>query len=174
MYENVFIENDIDIHVLLDLRPDEFMSMAKELGVNSWAHRHKIKRALENLSEDKTQHKMIHTDNKEKELSETEIGTDNYYTGDDVIADNTNEDCCLCLNGGQHTCRLCKKVVCVIRCSMPDPNSDNESHRIHLDGDKRCIQTFECPSCGYIFTTSSELENRVFLIWDLYVYISVG
>ena len=33
--------------VLLDLRPEEFMDMSKELEMNTWAHRHKIKRALE-------------------------------------------------------------------------------------------------------------------------------
>ena len=33
--------------VLLDLRPEGFMDMSKELGMKTWAHRHKIKRALE-------------------------------------------------------------------------------------------------------------------------------
>ena len=46
-YENIFKDNHIDVNVLHDLRPEEFMDMAKDLGLNSWAHRHKIKRAIE-------------------------------------------------------------------------------------------------------------------------------
>ena len=46
-YVKIFKENHIEINVVLDLEPDEFLGMSKELGINSWAHRHKIKRALE-------------------------------------------------------------------------------------------------------------------------------
>ena len=52
-YENIFKDNHIDVNVLHDLRPEEFMDMAKDLGLNSWAHRHKIKRAIEESKIDK-------------------------------------------------------------------------------------------------------------------------
>ena len=48
-YLNVFQDNDMELPILLDLREEEFMDMVKDLGIKSWAHRHKIKRAIEAL-----------------------------------------------------------------------------------------------------------------------------
>ena len=50
-YTNVFsdTDNDMEMDVLLDLRPQEFMDMVKDLGIKSFAHRHKLKGAVENL-----------------------------------------------------------------------------------------------------------------------------
>ena len=47
-YINVLSDNDMEMDVLLDLRPEEFMDMVKDLGIRSFAHRHKLKRAVEN------------------------------------------------------------------------------------------------------------------------------
>ena len=48
-YVKIFNENHIEMNVLLDLRPEEFMDMSKELRINSWAHRHKIKKSLRSV-----------------------------------------------------------------------------------------------------------------------------
>ena len=50
--------------------------------------------------------------------------------------DSTN--CNLCIEATQHHCRLCTKSICVIFCSVRDPSSDNENHRIHKANDPRC------------------------------------
>ena len=47
-----FDENDINMAVLLDLRTEEFMDMVKELGIASWGHRQKMKRAIEEIKKD--------------------------------------------------------------------------------------------------------------------------
>ena len=82
--------------------------------------------------------------------------------------ENTNtiiehQDCDLCLNGTQHKRRLCNKIVCVLRCSLPDPESENESHRIHKPGDSRCVQTseFPCSICGKVFKSQEELVQHL-------------
>ena len=52
--------------------------------------------------------------------------------------------------------------MCNLFCSVPDPRSDNESHRVHKHGDSRCIaQQFECPSCGKTFAKPSELQEHM-------------
>ena len=51
---------------------------------------------------------------------------------------------------------MCLKVVYV-----PDPNSENESHRIHIPGDSSCLQTFECPTCGIAFVSANVLKVHI-------------
>jgi len=50
------------MNVLLDLRPEEFMNMSKELEINSWANRLKIKRALEECKAEPADHLIIYND----------------------------------------------------------------------------------------------------------------
>ena len=49
-----------------------------------------------------------------------------------------SQDCELCDKAKVDKCRKCKKFVCVLFCSIQDPSSDNEIHRIHKPGDRRC------------------------------------
>ena len=74
-----------------------------------------------------------------------------------------NQECDLCLKGTQHKCRLCNKIVCILLCSLPDPDSDNESHRIHKPGDSRCVQTseFQCAICEKVFKSKEELTQHL-------------
>ena len=70
-----------------------------------------------------------------------------------------HQDCDLCLNGTQHKRRLCNKIVFVLRCSLPDPESENKIHRIHKPGDSRCVKTseFSRSICGKVFKSQEEL-----------------
>ena len=66
----------------------------------------------------------------------------------------------------QHKCRKCHKVVCSILCSIPDPDSENEMHRIHKQGDKRCSSfsqnlMFVCPKCEKEFTCNAKLQSHI-------------
>ena len=61
-YVKIFKENHIEMKVLLDLRPEEFMDMSKELEMNTWAHRHKIKRALEEYKAESADNLIISND----------------------------------------------------------------------------------------------------------------
>ena len=49
-----------------------------------------------------------------------------------------SQDYELCDKAKVDRCRRCKKFVCVLFCSIQDPSSDNEIHRIHKPGDRRC------------------------------------
>ena len=59
-------------------------------------------------------------------------------------------------------CPRAFKRVCNLFCSIQDPSSTNEMHRIHMPGDIRCIsQYFECPTCNESFSSSSSLQNHI-------------
>ena len=109
----------------------------------------------------------------------------NEYAYNDIPA----KECALCIEGSQHMCRICGKSVCVLFCSIQDPESDNEIHRIHKAEDARCSQfpcsdcgkffksieevnihmeslhrkecQFECPTCSNVFSKASELETHM-------------
>ena len=183
-YESILKDNDIDLDILFDLRPEEFMNMAKDLGINSWAHRHKLKRAIEESKSKKIHVNVVdvskeshnNNDSKNTTLSENVVDVtkepdyENHSknTTHSEHDDNTNliiekQECDLCLKGTQHKCRLCNKIVCVLLCSLPDPDSDNESHRIHKPGDSRCVETseFQCAICGKDFKIQEELTKHL-------------
>ena len=65
--------------------------------------------------------------------------------------------------GTQHRCRRCKKIVCILFCSVQDPDSENENHRVHKDGDHRCSndKSFSCSICEEQFTTKEELDAHL-------------
>jgi hypothetical protein len=72
----------------------------------------------------------------------------------------------------KHKCRRCSNVVCSILCSIPDPESDNEMHRVHKHGDYRCIGetaepisaqeiSFDCPKCHKVFKCNFKLQSHM-------------
>ena len=79
------------------------------------------------------------------------------------IHDIDTSECNLCKITTQHFCKKCNLPVCNLFCSIPDPSSDNEAHRIHKTNDKRCIMksSFECPSCEKIFDQPDDLEQHM-------------
>ena len=71
-------------------------------------------------------------------------------------------NCKLCKDATQHVCRTCLKPVCNLVCSEKDPSSTNEMHRVHKQGDSRCILSFfECPMCGGTFETPRNLQEHI-------------
>ena len=72
-------------------------------------------------------------------------------------------ECDLCTVGTQHRCRICDKIVCVLKCSIQDPNSENEIHRVQKPGDKRCVQldTYSCAICGKTFESKNNLYQHL-------------
>ena len=70
----------------------------------------------------------------------------------------------------QHKCRLCGIAVCNLFCSIQDPNSDNEIHRVHLPGlcrssiDENFLNqniAFNCPKCEKTFLSTLDLQNHL-------------
>ena len=54
------------------------------------------------------------------------------------------------------------------QCSIQDPTSDNEMHRVHRVGDLRCSygenlnqMSFHCPKCASIFRNNDRLQNHI-------------
>ena len=123
--------------------------MFKELGIDSWGHRIKLKKAIAKLTLETI------TDKKDT-LSEP---TDDGIMVDEIVDAN---ECELCKASTQHRCRKCSQLVCILYCSTPDPESTNEMHVVHKPGDTRCTgQGFECPTCGTIFETAEELQHHI-------------
>ena len=211
-YLSIFMENDIDLDVLMDLRQEEFMDMVKDLGIHSWAHRHKLKRAIEDkkstiadVTAEKTSKEVDNLEDDGRSNSGGKDGQDNIVIEEtfkepylDVTAekkskevDNLEDDgrcnprgkdgqdnvvieetfkepyldvtCDLCMIAKEHLCRKCYKPVCNFGCSVQDPSSDNEMHRVHKRGDTRCLPSyyFECPMCGNSFKTAENLQNHI-------------
>ena len=146
------------------------MDMAKDVGINSWAHRHKIKRAIEDVklkkvdfSDEKEKNQSVtketekNIEDRSKNCSDDETIVDQE---DDTLEETGNQDDCnLCLEGKEHLCRICGKAVCVPYCSIQDPKSDNESHRVHKTGDSRChsVNKLSCSKCENIYETADQL-----------------
>ena len=81
------------------MRIDEFMEMSKELGISSWAHRHKIKRAIEEKKSEAVQVVRDHDDDDDDLIEEppnTEAQVENVSEGLEI------EECELCKSSTQH------------------------------------------------------------------------
>ena len=81
-YTNVFSDNDMEMDVLLDLRPEEFMDMVKDLGIKSFAHRHKLKRAVEHL---------ISNENDKKDAENVEVIAEKSSKAQDFLKGNVDD-----------------------------------------------------------------------------------
>ena len=183
-----FKSEGIDIKLLLDLHLDDLRRMLKDLEIN-WGERYKIEKQIDVVKKGKktieyeTPHEMIaHVSKSAKEIT---IDVSNSVTLEEIpeIAHEMEKDeeevipCDLCTkaakqNNPQHKCRICSKVVCSILCSIPDPKSDNEMHRVHKHGDNRCVVgntependqviTFDCPRCSEHFGCSIKLQSHI-------------
>ena len=86
----------------------------------------------------------------------------NFGNAENELARNTMEVCNLCVNSIKHPCRKCGRNVCILFCSIPDPNLDNEMHVVHKDP-KRCFfsSLLEYPSYDKTFTQSAALKNML-------------
>ena len=85
-----------------------------------------------------------------------------------VEANGVEKDCLLCSEAKkqknpQHRCIRCGQVVCNLFCSIPDPDSDNEMHRVHKVGDTRCTSNeivFHCPKCDEVCASNTTLQKH--------------
>ena len=130
--------------MLLDLDYHELMSMFKDIGIDAWGEGRKNKKAVENVR-----------------LQESSVEVDNNTV---VANDGQIFECNLCENSTQHPCRKCKLPVCNLRCSIGDPLSDIELHRMHREGDPRCRifkHNLKCPKCDDVFNQQETLDNHL-------------
>ena len=104
----------------------------------------------------------INNDTIVEALTMTEQLVESVDRVDNKENNETDEECNLCKMSSQHQCRKCLKPVCNLFCSVQDPDSDNESHRVHKPGDTRCNSWqsgyFVCPRCEETFASTSILE----------------
>ena len=184
-----FEKEGIDIKLLLDLKQEDLRRMLKDLDVN-WGDRYKIEKQVEMIKHGHTQNQIENVT-----LEETATETFNYVTDSltqevpdtfSIIVNNEAESpeedtdeviCNLCNEAAkqerpQHKCRKCAKVVCNLFCSIKDPESDNDMHRIHKRGDVRCIAensetyssqsiSFDCPKCNDVFSCNAKLQSHM-------------
>ena len=50
-YKSLFEAEKINLAMLLDLRPDEFMEMFKDIGIVPWGHRRLLRKAIEDVKQ---------------------------------------------------------------------------------------------------------------------------
>ena len=62
--------------------------------------------------------------------------------------------------------------MCIIKCSIEDPSSENENHRVHWEGGTRCFadSNFPCSICGENVKSSKEIEQHLETPDDFYIY----
>ena len=178
-----FDEQGVDLDMLIGLNNDDMKECMKEVGINRFGDRHKILQQIQIEKRKNVSTEIIETiDTPDQSIiQESGESIENDCVGDlldgteeeneeanenesfdDQTNDNSIVECPLCRDSSQHCCRICGKPVCNLFCSVPDPRSDNESHRVHKHGDFRCIsQQFECPSCGKTFAKPSELQEHM-------------
>ena len=178
-YKAIFEAEKIDLDMLLDLRPDEFMEMVKDVGIVPWGHRRLLRKAIEDIklgnlknvenSSDEIITNLVCTVDPPPATTSDSITLvdsvdsstfENYHqtSSSTTILDSfvSSKSCDFCAKAKQHKCRLCGIPVCNLKCSEQDPNSDNEQHRIHKQGDERCVkiyqnEIFTCPKCEEVF-----------------------
>ena len=88
--------------------------------------------------------------------------------------ENGNEDCEMCRlassSRSPHKCRRCGKVVCNFYCSIQDPDSDNEQHRIckvcpNLNKSSPNLMPESpacgCPHCDDMFHHTTQLMDHI-------------
>ena len=64
----------------------------------------------------------------------------------------------------EHPCRRCIVPACNLKCSIKNPVSDKELHRIHKEGDPRwriLNHNLKCPKCVDIFNQLETLDNHL-------------
>ena len=156
-----FSSEGIDIKLLLDLNQDDSRRMLRYLDIN-WGDRYKIEKQVELVR--KSNKPIAMEDGTPEDISADITNSVTLAEVPDMVNENGKEvvPCNLCYEAAKqenpwHKCRRCSNVVCSILCSIPDPESDNEMHRVHKHGDYRCIGetaepisaqeiSFDCPN----------------------------
>ena len=183
-----FESEGVDLKMLISLNKADQKECFKEVGVKRFVDRNKLveRIAIEKRKADDVHieepivpevttnsddHEMDFLENMEEDVSSDPSETTNPDEHEMDFVDNLEEDvspanhliiCEMCEKSTQHACRICNKPVCVINCSVEDPNSTNEMHRVHKTGDKRCTNSaFECPSCSKLLSTPKELQVHI-------------
>ena len=62
--------------------------------------------------------------------------------------------------------------MCIIKCLIEDPSSENKNHRLHREGGTRCLakNNFPCSICGENVKSSKEIEEHLGTPDDSYIY----
>ena len=170
-----FVSEGVDLAMLKLMDNVDVKECLKEIGIKRFGDRHKIAERIliekrkENLPKQKRKSPKK-TNSKEHVDMQEDLGHTQQSVPELL-------ECSLCAEAlrqvqPQHRCRKCDKVVCNLFCSISDPNSENEMHRIHKPGDVRCIsETFEasfsegikftCPNCDEEFASNTQLDVHV-------------
>ena len=131
--------------------------------IESFGHRHKIHKAIQKEILERNSHDddnktppgkgaKEHKTNELKEHSRT-VKSPKIHKEKEINEQeepsivNEGSECSLCEEGKKspnpHLCRKCGVPVCNFYCSIQDPNSDNEMHRVHKDTAKCRKQDLE-------------------------------
>ena len=169
-------KEDITLDLLMVMDLDDLRRLRSDLRI-SWGDQYKIEKGILN------QRAAAHTDpiesNDERtappsseDLPSVSVQNISSEPSSSETAEEVSflqETCDLCnvaeqSRNPQHRCRLCSNVVCNLFCSIQDPTSDNQMHRIHKPGHWKCQQIkggFDCPYCEKKVPSQRNLDDHI-------------
>ena len=171
-----FIREGVDMDLLLSLNDGDMKECLKEVGMSRFGERHRlitvIRREKESRSHQivsqsvsSTEELLLDDTHESSSSSKSSPLDENLKAASESLSEEQeppqiSPSCQLCKEATQHKCRLCEKPVCNLFCSIQDPNSDNESHRVHKKGDARC-SVIPCSQSSPVVLTSDESSGSI-------------
>ena len=171
-----FETEKVDLNMLISMPKDDFKTLLVDFDLK-WGERYKLENAI-TFEIDSLASVSVDTSNEVNKIIEaytTDEVAESVTTINEVAEIRQFQECELCniakdQNNPLQKFRLCGKVACSIYCSIPDPSSDNEIHRVHKKGDTRCTHDengmkegvqYHCPKCEKIFLSNENLQMHV-------------
>ena len=159
-----FIKEGVNLDIILTLNDNDMKECLREIGMVRFGDRQRFivmircekentKQSVDSqrITDDTRAHQNPQSNDTNEELLSDDLPDISILTKSSPLNENVSDygvqatpklpHCQLCEEATQHHCQICSKPICILYCSTQDPNSDNESHRIHKKGDVRCSVT---------------------------------
>ena len=171
-----FIREGVDMDLLLSLNDGDMKECLKEVGMSRFGDRHRlitvIRREKESRSHQivsqsvsSTEELLLDDTHESSSSSKSSPLDENLKAASESLSEEqeppqVSSSCQLCKEATQHNCRICGKPVCNLFCSIQDPNSDNERHRVHKNGDARCMVN-PCSQSSPVVISSDDSSDSI-------------
>ena len=132
----IFQSEGVDLPMLLAFNETEMKECMKDIGIKRFGDRFKIVKQISVMKKGEHNEPIIEEDIiDDNEIVDQIVEDSEEFDTERLLAESLDEitDCELCKNSTQHVCRRCGELVCILYCSVPDPDSENEMHVVHKD-----------------------------------------
>ena len=174
-----FEREGVDMEDILTMDENEIKDCLKEIGMTKFGDRHRFvivvrrekemnhPKEVDSNTNAEEIHILTNSDDDTERLLENSIESHSSNKSSPLNENSSGQltqqltlNCQLCSEATQHHCRICMKNVCILYCSIQDPNSDNESHRIHKKGDTRCKLAPRSHSSPVIISSDDSMDSE--------------